>query len=180
MNTNKDCLFCIKTLMSLIATTRFNNSTWGENVTFRSKYNYSGCIYGSPSQLSCKIDRDVVLFVIEMNNTTNKIEGIGVIRNTNRHDKYYCIYNAGNFNRYTFTGKYRIDRCDLIASNPDLVKTLDQVLFKGKGHSKRGDSITLFPIKIMRKLFDEIDIAKEIKKEFMSKFHNSNSLLEKV
>jgi hypothetical protein len=166
--------------MSLIATTRFNNSTWNENVAFRSKYNYSGCIYGSPSQLSSKIDKDAVLFIIEMNNTTNKIEGIGVVRNTNRHDKYYCIYNAGNFNRYTFTGKYRMDRIELLEVNPNLVKTLDQVLFKGKSHSKRSDSITLFPTKIMRELFDEIDIAKEIKNIFMEKFRTSNTLLEKV
>jgi hypothetical protein len=60
--------------MPLIATTRFSNSTWNENVSFREKYNYKGCIYGSPSQLSCKIDKDAVLFVIEMNNSTNKIE----------------------------------------------------------------------------------------------------------
>ena len=105
--------------MPLIVTTRFNSSTWNENLAFRSKYNYSGCIYGSPSQLSYKIDKDAVLFVIEMNNTTNKIEGIGVVRNTNRHDKYYCIYNSGNFNRYTFTGKYRIDRSDLLMLNVD-------------------------------------------------------------
>jgi hypothetical protein len=166
--------------MSLITTTRFNNSTWNENIAFRSKYNYSGCIYGSPSQLSSKIDKDAVLFVIEMNNTTNKIEGIGVVRNTNRHDKYYCIYNAGNFNRYTFTGKYRMDRIELLEVNPNLVKTLDQVLFKGKSHSKRSDSITLFPKKILRDLFDEIDIAKEIKNIFMEKFRASNTLLEKV
>jgi hypothetical protein len=166
--------------MPLVVTTRFSNSTWSENLAFRSKYNYGGCIYGSPSQLSCKIDKDAVLFVIEMNNTTNKIEGIGVVRNTNRHDKYYCIYNAGNFNRYTFTGKYRIDRCDLLMLNADLVKILDQVLFKGKSHSKRGDSITLFPKKIMKQVLDEIDIAKEIKNVFMEKFRSRDILLEKV
>jgi hypothetical protein len=161
--------------MHFIATTRFNNSTWSENVAFRERYNYKGCIYGSPSQLSDKIDKNAVLFVIEMNNSTNKIEGIGVVRNTNRHDKHYSVYQTGNFNRYTFTGKYRIDRADLVASNPNLVKILDAVLFKGKSHSKRSDSITLFPLKILRQLFDEIDITKEIKDIFVDKF----TLLEK-
>jgi hypothetical protein len=156
--------------MHLIATTRFNNSTWSENVAFRERYNYKGCIYGSPSQLSDKIDKNAVLFVIEMNNSTNKIEGIGVVRNTNRHDKHYSIYQAGNFNRYTFTGKYRVDRSELLESNVNLVKILDSVLFKGKSHSKRSDSITLFPIKIQRQLFNEIDIAKEIKDVFLEKF----------
>jgi hypothetical protein len=161
--------------MSLIATTRFNNLTWSENVSFREKYSFNGCIYGSPNQLSCKIDRDAVLFVIEMNNSTNKIEGIGVIRNTNRHDKYYSIYNAGNFNRYTFVGKYRIDRRDLLIINPELVQTLDIALFKGKTHSKRSDAITLFPKKLLIKyLLENLDISKEIKEIFMSKFRDTN------
>lgn len=156
--------------MPLVATTRFNNETWAENVAFRAKYDYTGCIYGSPNQLSCRIDKNAVLFVIEMNNSNNKIEGIGVIRNINRHDKYYCVYNTGNFNRYTFVGKYRIDRAILLEKNSDLVRKLDFALFKGKSHCKRSDSITLFPQKILRDLQDEIDIAKEIKTIFMKKF----------
>jgi len=165
--------------MPLIATTRFNNLTWNENVSFREKYKYNGCIYGSPNQLSCKIYKDAVLFVIEMNNSTNKIEGIGVIRNTNRHDKYYSIYNTGNFNRYTFVGKYRIDRHELLKVNPELVKTLDIALFKGKAHSKRSDSITLFPKKLLIKyLIEQVDISKEIKEIFMRKFKDTNTLLE--
>jgi len=161
--------------MHFLVTTRFNNTTWRENVDFREKYNYKGCIYGSPSQLSDKIEKNAVLFVIEMNNSTDKIEGIGVVRNINRHDKYYSIYQSGNFNRYTFTGKYRISRQELIELNFNLVKILDLVLFKGKSHSKRSDSITLFPVKIQRQVFDEIDISKEIKDIFVKKF----TLLEK-
>ena len=114
--------------MYLTATTRFTDSTWNENVIFRQKYNYTGCIYGSPSQLSCKIEKNAVLFVIEMNNTTNKILGIGVIKNINRHDKYYCVYNSGNFNRYTFTGKYRIDRSELLTINQNLVEIIYYLL----------------------------------------------------
>ena len=166
--------------MPLLATTRFNTATWQENVAFREKYSYRGCIYGSPTQLSCKIEKDAVLFVIEMNNSTNKIEGIGLIRNANKHDKYYRIYGEGNFNRYTFTGKYRIDRSDLMFINSELVKTLENALFKGKCHSKRGDSITLFPIKMMKKIFDEnnIDPANQVQQIFMEKFCESytNSL----
>jgi len=163
--------------MPLLATTRFNSATWHENLAFREKYSYRGCIYGSPTQLSCKIEKDDVLFVIEMNNSTNKIEGIGVIRNTNRHDKYYRIYGEGNFNRYTFTGKYRIDRNDLIIINTELVKTLEDALFKGKSHSKRGDSITLFPVKMMKKIIDEmnVDLAKQVQHIFMEKFCESNT-----
>ena len=153
--------------MPIIATTRFNNETWIENVAFRDKYNHKGCIYGSPVPLSSKIDKDSVVFVIEMNNSTNKIQGIGCIRNTNRHDKYYCVYHVGNFNRYTFSGKYRLCR---EALNPTLVDILERALFKGKTHSKRGDSITLFPEKIMRQFAEEMDIATEIKDTFKRTF----------
>ena len=162
--------------MFLIATTRFNNDTWNENANFRKKNNYNGCIYGTPAGLSSKIDKDVVLFVIEMNNTTNKIEGIGVIKNTLRRDKYYKIYDVGNFNRYTYTGKYRIDRDELSVINNDLVNFLDKVLFKGKTHSKRGDSISLFPKRVMCETFEEMDIKQEIKTIFMRKFRNEDEM----
>ena len=156
--------------MTIIATTRFNNATWKENVYFREKFKFNGCIYGSPCPLSRKIDMDEFLFVIEMNNSTNKIEGIGLIKNKNRHDKYYRVYDAGNFNRYTFVGKCRVDRSVL---DPNLVNILELLLFKGKTHSKRGDSITLFPEKLLRQVFEEIDIKKEIKSVFDETYKNN-------
>jgi len=148
--------------MAFLATTRFNSITWKENIEFREKYSYKGCIYGSPTQLSCKIERNDVLYVIEMNNSINKIEGIGLIKNKNNYDKYYRVYETRNFNRYTFTGKYRISRYELCTYNQDLVNLLECVLFKGKTHSKRGDSITLFPSKVLVKCNETINIKGEI------------------
>ena len=52
-----------------------------------------GCIYGSPSILSLQCPIDSLLFVVEMNNSSNQIEGIGLIRNKPDHDKYYKMYS---------------------------------------------------------------------------------------
>ena len=67
--------------MVYLVSTRFNNETWEQNVDFKKKYNYTGCIYGVPNPMSPKIYVDEPVFVVEMNNSQNKIEGIGLIKN---------------------------------------------------------------------------------------------------
>ena len=82
-----------------IASSRFNQQTWDENCVYRKEKMLDGCIYGSPCQLSPKILPKSLVFIPEMNNTTNKIEGIGLIKNKPVLDRYYKIYDIGNFNR---------------------------------------------------------------------------------
>ena len=60
-----------------LLTSRFNN-TWSENENCTLR-NIEGCIYGAP-QVSHKIPLASNAYVIEMNNETNRIEGIGYIR----------------------------------------------------------------------------------------------------
>jgi hypothetical protein len=67
--------------MITIASTRFNKQTWDENCSYREKRKLPGCIYCSPLPLSSRISPNSLLFVIEMNNSRNKIEGIGLIHN---------------------------------------------------------------------------------------------------
>ena len=86
--------------MFTIVSTRYNDTTWQENITYRKKTNHNGCIYGAPHMLSNKIVVDSLVFVVEMNNSLNKIEGIGLMRNNIRLDKYTSVYKDGNFNRY--------------------------------------------------------------------------------
>ena len=66
--------------MYSIVTTRFNNETLDVNYAYRRKKNFS-CMYCCPSELSPKILYDTPVFVIEMNNSTNKICCIGLIKN---------------------------------------------------------------------------------------------------
>jgi hypothetical protein len=135
--------------MFSVVTTRFDDYTWSENKNFRDKNKLNGCIYGSPQPMSPKIIQDAYVFVIEMNNSINQIEGIGLIKNTIRLDKYFRVYETGNFNRYVFRGKHHILRDDLLKINDQLVIILDQILFKGKTHLKRGAGFTQIPEKLL-------------------------------
>ena len=63
-----------------IATTRFNNDTIIENMVYREKTKIP-VIYGTMIKIHRKIDIGSFLFIVEMNNDTNKIEGIGLVKN---------------------------------------------------------------------------------------------------
>lgn len=157
--------------MFSIVTTRFDDYTWSENINFREKNNLAGCIYGSPQPISPKIIQDSLVFVIEMNNSKNQIEGIGAIINTIRLDKYFRIYETGNFNRYVFRGKHRISRETLLKLNEPLVNTLDYILFKEKTHLKRGSGFTQIPEKLFKhKKCENMNIQNTIKDLFLQNF----------
>ena len=72
--------------MYSVVTTRFNTDTLEANYSYRLRRNLK-CLYCSPIELSPKILYDMPVFVIEMNNSTNKIEGIGLIKNKPENDK---------------------------------------------------------------------------------------------
>ena len=157
--------------MFSIVTTRFDNYTLSENINFREKNNLTGCIYGAPQPMSPKIIQDAYVFVIEMNNSTNQIEGIGLIKNTIRLDKYFRVYETGNFNRYVFRGKYRINRDELIKIDERLISILDYILFKEKTHLKRGSGFTRIPEKLFKhEKCGNLDIRYTIKELFLRLF----------
>jgi hypothetical protein len=163
--------------MIYIVTSRFNNNTWKENIEYRKKNNIEGCIYCSPQQLSTKIFPNAPIFVVEMNNTTNKILGIGLIVNKIQFDKYYKVYEMGNYNRYTYRSTYRLDRQQLLDYFPSLVNILDHILFKEKTHMKRGGGMTQIPEKLLRHpKCKEIDVVKEIKLLFVKHFIKNEEL----
>jgi len=153
--------------MVYLVSTRFNNETWEQNVDFKKKYNYTGCIYGVPNPMSPKIYVDEPVFVVEMNNSQNKIEGIGLVKNNIRLDNHYKIYHAGNYNRYVFKGKHYLSRMELLNINKDLIDTLDYILFKEKTHLKRGMGFTTIPEKLLN---NEKRLVKDIKGEIKNIF----------
>jgi hypothetical protein len=165
--------------MSKIVSTRFTNNTLKENRDYRLK-NGIKCIYGSPQEFSPKILYETVLFVVEMNNEENKIEGIGLIRNHPSSDKYYNIYYDGNYNRYIYKSDYFVDRDVMIRYNPFLVKVLDYILFKEKTHLKRGTGFTTIPEKLLKhKICENMDILNVIKEIFMRHFSTNIDAEEK-
>ncbi len=152
--------------MSILATTRFNSDTWEENVIYRNKHNMEGCIYGTPRKIISEIPTQTSIFVIEMNNSLNRIEGIGLILNDLRVDKYYSIHSIGDYNRYTFKGKYRMGRDEIERKNPDVVSTLDTILFKGRTNFKRGSGIMRMPRNLLD-LNKDINLHQEINHIFL-------------
>jgi hypothetical protein len=158
--------------MFTIVTGRYNNETWESTMSYRLKKGLQ-CIYAPPCKLSSNIDLDSPVFVIEMNNSVNEIMGIGLIKNKLVTDKVYKVQKDTNCNRYIYIGEYHISREILDDYNPDLVYVLDEILFKGYTHSKRGSGLTKLPEKVLTlEICDEIDIKKEIKNIFIYHFRD--------
>ena len=124
-----------------IGTTRFNNSTFTENKNWRVKHNWEGCIYGVNKKISPTIPNNALIYVLEMNNDTNTIEGIGLIRNYINMEKRVCIYTSDlNYNRYVYNSSYRIDKKNF--TSPKMITLLENIVFTGCGHYKRGQGVT--------------------------------------
>jgi hypothetical protein len=88
------------------------------------------------------------MFVLEMNNDTNKVIGIGMIRNR-ATSGLYNVYEDGNYNRYVYVGKMRIHRSDFTESEEKVFEILDKILFTGTNHMKRGQGLKAFPMKTL-------------------------------
>jgi len=109
---------------------------------------------------------------LEMNNSENKIMGIGLIVNYLRLDKNYNIYSDGNYNRYVYLSKYRIDRSELKENEESLIKYFEAITFYGSGHLKRGQGITLVPKKkIENYTYQEIPVNEFIMEMFRRRYN---------
>jgi hypothetical protein len=133
--------------------------------------------------MSPKILYDSLVFIVEMNNETNNIEGIGLVRNRPYLDKYYNIYKDGNYNRFVYKSNYHIDREKLIRYDEDFVKLLEYILFKEKTHLKRGCGFTTITPKLLAskknedcKKLDLNSIIKNIIQYFKLEYLNVNEI----
>jgi hypothetical protein len=161
-----------------ILTGRYNNETWDATVNYRSKKKLQ-CIYAPPCPISEKIDLNSPVFVIEMNNELNQIMGIGLIKNNPITNKVYRVQLDTNCNRYIYIGDYHISREIIEDYNPLLIYVLDEILFKGYTHSKRGSGLTKIPEKVLKlDICKDIDIKKEIRQIFI--YHFKDRLREKL
>ena len=89
-----------------------------------------------------------------MNNSTNQLLGVGII--TKKIHSRVSIYANPYYNRYIYKGNHYIPAEQIpVAIREDL----ENKLFKGKGHLKRGKSMTQFPPKWLKKeYYDWIDL----------------------
>lgn len=149
--------------MFYLATTRFNTATWAENCKWREKNDWSGCVYGTPVRVSDSYMPNAQMFVLEMNNDKNKIQGIGLVKNRIVIGKHHKIYSDGNYNRYTYKSVRRVSRKQLTKEQKKTIRILDVLVFKGSRHLKRGQGIKVVPQWISKNShIDFITAMKEI------------------
>jgi hypothetical protein len=156
--------------MFTVVTGRYDNETWIATTQYRIKKQLT-CIYAPPCRLSPTIDLNSPVFVIEMNNSTNQIMGIGLIKNKLVTDKVYKVQADSNCNRYIYIGEYHLSRELLENYNDFLVYVLEEILFYGKTHSKRGMGLTKIPEKVLKyDVCEGLDVKQEIRNIFVHHF----------
>ncbi len=142
-----------------ILTSRFNNDTWAENANYRRRNPHIGCIYGAPIKISHEVPANTIIFMLEMNNDTNKIMGIGMIKN-HPNNAQVDVYEKRNYCRYVYTGKTRIDRTEMSENEELVMLAFDELCFRGNRHMKRGQGLLSFPIEMLcrcSKILDLVD-----------------------
>jgi len=156
--------------MFTVVTGRYDNETWDASFQYRMKKKIE-CIYAPPCRLSPLIDLSSPVFVIEMNISTNQIMGIVLIKNKIETDKVYKVQADTNCNRYIYKGEYHLSRELLEHYNDFLVYVLEEILFYGKTHSKRGAGLTKIPENVLKfDVCEGLDVKKEIRNIFVYHF----------
>jgi hypothetical protein len=105
-----------------------------------------------------------------MNNEINKITGIGMVRNHPYSNKY-SVYRNGNYNRYVYVGKYRIDRSEMNEYEERIMKFFDILCFTGNRHMKRGQGLKSFPVDILYRCNRTMDLVNFISEMFKRKIN---------
>jgi len=181
--------------MYYIACTRFSNSTYAENMEYRKKHNYPA-IYGSTLKIRDIYPPGAFIFVVEMNNEKNQIEGVGLIENKLVCDRYHNIYSNAEYNKYVYRGKYWLAKENI---EPELTEIFNNALFKGKSHLKCRIGITVVTEKLLvrwnydllnikyrlQNLFENVCIKKNCKKyidedKYINNDNNDNNDNEEI
>lgn len=144
---------------TVIVTTRFNVATFNENKTYRQSMTPpQACIYSSSHPVAVDIPADKEIIVLEMNNETNTIMGIGRIFNVPIYNKYK-VHNDNKYNVFSYIGTSRIDRNEMSEMEEDIMKVFDILCFKGKRNLKRLKGIKRFPIDMLYNCKDILDLV---------------------
>ena len=156
--------------MFYLACTRFNNTTYAENTNYRNKHNEIA-IYGTTLKIRDIYNVGTLIFIVEMNNDQNKIEGIGLIKNLLVCDKRHKIYDNDEYNRYIYRGKYWLSRSQINNVNEKIIEIFENILFKGKSHLKCRMGITIITEKLFVHWNYDLQILKNmVKYVFISYF----------
>ena len=124
--------------------------TWTESETLRKLYPDVACLYGANRALKNSTPRDEKIMVLEMHNERNEIMGVGLLAGTeeaHRSDAAALYYKKRlpYFACHVYRGIRRIDRSEMCADDLAVVEILEDLLFRGKRHSKLLAGITELP-----------------------------------
>ena len=141
-----------------IYTTRYNSYTYLQNKRYKENLDFCGSLYSTTLELPKNTSFYKYLFVLDMNNTTNKIMGIGLIKNKLALDQTMSIYDNPLFNNYIYKSKYYISLESTENTGYEfdtkwssfIEKEFEFNLFYGKDNLKRGGSFTRFPLKKLK------------------------------
>jgi hypothetical protein len=164
----------IKLSPHTIMTSRWNQETWEENCAFRKSHPFIGCIYCSPTSISYEIPKDSTIFVLEMNNDSNRIMGIGLVRNRPVFNKFF-VYDNDRYNRFVYTSKTRIDREEMNEEENRIMEVFDVLCFTGNTHMKRGQGLKTFPREMLYKMSQKLDLVEFIANMFKSRSEKKNT-----
>ena len=94
-----------------IVTTRFTNESYEELQRFKENNNLIGTsLFNIPIKLRfTNVSYEYPMIVLEMNNSENKLMGMGfIINKTYGMNNSYNIYTNKNYNRYTYKSRFYI------------------------------------------------------------------------
>jgi hypothetical protein len=162
-------------MLPFLASTRFTDETYAQNTLYRETHSLREYIYCQRKRIKTSIPLNSLLYIVEMNNSTNQILGVGLIKNFIVTDKFYKVYSSTDFNLYTYKTLYRLDREELVGYNSDLVCALETICFKGKTHLKRIPGISIIPDKLLQ-VFSHISFVRELNQAFSIKYSELSAL----
>jgi hypothetical protein len=165
-------------------TVRFTSKTLEKKELFQAKSGRK-CIYGSAHPIKRMTYDKATLMVIEMNNDINKINGVGLIKNTeikHQKEKYAppaeMAAQTQYFYKHIYTGDEWIGREDMREDDLKVVDLMEGLLFRGKGHCKRLTDITEFPprfldhidfVLLFMRMFEEKRLAEAVATDAVAK-----------
>jgi hypothetical protein len=71
----------------------------------------------------------------------------------------FPVYQNGNYNRYQYIGKIRVDRTEMTPEQETIMRVFDILCFTGNKHQKRGHGLKLFPVDMLFRCLKIIDIV---------------------
>ena len=127
--------------MTVLLIHKHTNASYNELSQWRKNKNIQGTSFNFDTKLGKHVPEKTPIFIIDTNNDTNTIEGIGIIYKTKIKKMYkYNIYSNRERNRYSYKSPFYIVRKEamqLNAKSAICIRFLEYVIFYGRKNYKR-------------------------------------------